>query len=129
MMAVKLVLGLLLVFFMVTFSAKNQQTVDLVYYGDFKYSINQWMVILASVGLGVLVTSLGLGYSLLKEKTKGWRLARKVKAIEKELKDIKQRPIPDTPGVYPAPKEQPGFMLEEGSKGRGKALPERAGGI
>jgi len=101
MMAVKLVVGLLIAFFIVTFAAENQDPVKVVYYGGFQYEGNLWIPLLASVGFGIVLTTLALGLSLIKAKGRSVSLRSKINMLEKSLKDLKQRPVPDEPGVYP----------------------------
>lgn len=101
MMAVKLVIGLLVAFFIVTFAAENRDVVKVLYYGGFQYEGALWTSLLAAVGFGGALATIGLGVSLIKAKGRNIGLRSKINMLEKDLKDLKQRPVPDEPGVYP----------------------------
>ncbi len=102
MMAVKFVIGLLIAFFLVTFAAKNQQEVIVSYYLGYSFDVKLWVAILASFAMGAVITFIAAGLSMLKQQSRIWSLNRKVLKVEKELDDLKQKPLPDEPSVYPA---------------------------
>jgi len=107
MMAVKFVIGLLIAFFLVTFAAKNQQDVIVSYYLGYNFDVKLWVAILASFATGAVITFIAAGFAMLKQQGRIWSLNRKVSNIEKELDDLKQKPLPDEPTVYPAPDSAP----------------------
>lgn len=122
MMAVKLVLGLIVVFFLVTFAVKNQQDVDVSYYFGYHYNVKLWVALMASFVLGAVVTALGWTVSSIKEKSRNYRLTKKVSKLQKELEDLKQKPLPDEPDVYPSIKEAKAALASPKPAG---ALPSR----
>ncbi len=101
-MAVKLLLGLLLTLFIITFAGQNPQSADIFYFFGLEYNTRVWVIALAPLAAGAIITSIVFGYYLFKEKGKSWMLSRKVDKLEEELKELKQRPLPDLPGVYPS---------------------------
>ncbi|MGK7345624.1 MAG: LapA family protein [Candidatus Nitrospinota bacterium M3_3B_026] len=123
MLAVKLVLGLIIVFFLVTFAVKNQGMVDISYFFGYEYTVRLWVAILASFGAGALLAGLGWAVSSLREKGRNWRLSRKVSRLEKELTELKQKPLPDEPGVYPVPGEEPAASLPIAAETFSRTLP------
>ena len=122
MMAVKLVVGLLVVLFLATFAAKNQQPVDISYYFGYEYHVKLWVAILVSMLAGAFLIGVGWAVSAIKSKSRNYRLSRKVARLEEELNAIKQKPLPDEPGVYPSLEETEGSGRLD--RPRMKALPE-----
>lgn len=106
MMAVKFLIGLLAIFALVTFAAKNQQDVVISYYFDYEIGVKLWVAILASFIAGGALASIGAGFSLMKEKSRRWKLARQNAKLEEELNSLKQKPMPDEPSVYATPSER-----------------------
>jgi len=102
MMAVKFLIGLLVVLFLVTFAAKNQQDVVVAYYGGYELAAKLWVAILGAFAAGVALAAVGAGFSVLRVKSRSWSLSRKVSKLEQELNDLKQKPLPDEPAVYPS---------------------------
>ena len=102
MMAVKFIIGLLLVFLLVTFAVKNQQEVLVSYYMGYEFNVKLWLAILIAFVGGFVLSAIGVGFSLVREKSKCWSLNRKVVKLEGEIGQLKQKPIPDEPSVYPS---------------------------
>jgi uncharacterized integral membrane protein len=123
MMAVKFVLGLLLVFFLVTFATQNQQEVTVSYYGGYTFTINLWVAILVSFGLGAILVSLGAGFSIMMLKSKNWSLGRQVTKLDDKICELKQKPLPDEPTVYPT---HEAAVAEVAPASEPKALPQQA---
>lgn len=107
MMAVKFLIGLLAIFALVSFAVNNQQDVVISYYFDYEIGVKLWVAILASFILGGALASIAAGFSLMKEKSRRWKLARQNTKLEEELNSLKQKPMPDEPSVYATPAEQP----------------------
>jgi len=126
MMAVKLVIGLLIVFFLVTFAVKNQQDVIVSYYFGYSYGVKLWMAVLASFALGAVLTGLGWAVSSIREKSRNWSLSRKIVKLEKELESLKQKPLPDEPNVYPPLSQTPAPAAPLAVGESTKALPPRS---
>ncbi len=101
MMAVKFIIGLLLIFLLVTFAVKNQQDVMVSYYMGHEFNVKLWLAILIAFLAGAVLSAIGVGFSLVREKGKSWRLNRKVTKLEAEIDQLKQKPMPDEPSVYP----------------------------
>lgn len=123
MLAVKLVLGLMVVFFLVTFAVKNQGMVDVSWFFGYEYTVRLWAAILVSFGAGALLAGLGWAVSSLREKGRNWRLSRKVARLEKDLAELKQKPLPDEPGVYPSPGREPAPQVSAAAETFSRALP------
>ncbi|MBI5814954.1 MAG: DUF1049 domain-containing protein [Nitrospinae bacterium] len=92
LMAVKLALGLLLVFFIVSFAAKNQQNVLVSYYFGHEYNAPVWFVVVFSFLSGALLASLLWAISLIREKGRSWSLSRKNAKLEDQLRELTQKP-------------------------------------
>lgn len=118
MLAIKLIVGLLLIFFVITFAAKNQQPVDISYYLGYDYNVKLWIAILVSFGLGIVLSGIGWSISFVREKSKNWGLSRKIKKLEEEINELRQKPLPDETHVYPSkhaehkPAELPASLKE-----------------
>lgn len=102
MMAAKFVLGLLAIFVLITFAINNQQTIELSYYFGYEYSVKLWLLIMGAFATGALLAGVGASFSLLRVKGRNWSLSRKMGRLEKEVSELKQKPLPDEPDVYPA---------------------------
>ena len=102
MMAVKFIIGLLLVFLLVTFAVKNQQEVIVSYYMGYEFNVKLWLAILIAFVAGTTLSAIGVGFSLVREKGKSWGLNRQVVKLKDEVDQLKQKPIPDEPSVYPS---------------------------
>ena len=107
MMAAKFIIGLLVIFALLTFAVKNQQDVLVSYFFGYQISAKLWVAILASFAIGAVIASIGAGFSVMKLKSRNWSLARKMAKVEEELNSIKQKPMPDEPSVYPSPGNEP----------------------
>lgn len=126
MMAVKFVLGLLAIFILVTFAINNQQTVEISYYFGHNYSAKLWLAIMISFIAGAVLAGIGASFSILRVKAKNWSLSRKLGRLEKELGELKQKPLPDEPDVYPGPEPATPSLLAAANEM--KSIPARAGG-
>lgn len=125
MMAVKFVLGLLAIFVLVTFAINNQQDVLISYYFGYNFSAQLWLAIMASFVIGAILAGIGASFSVLRVKSRNWSLSRKMNRLEKEVSELKQKPLPDEPDVYPAPESTaPALLLASEMK----SIPARAGG-
>lgn len=123
-MAVKFVLGLLVIFILITFAVKNQQDVVVSYYFGYGADVKLWVAILVSFALGAGLAVIGAGFSLLREKSRNWSLSRKLSKLEDEISEMKQKPLPDEPDIYPAQ----GAAAKPQLAGREmKSLPAKAG--
>lgn len=120
-MAVKLLLGLLVVLFIITFAGQNPQSADIFYFFGLEYNTRVWMVALAPLGVGMALMAILFGFYLFKEKGRNWMLLRKVDKLEEEVKELKQRPLPDLPGVYPSLHEKQSLAPPKEAT---RALPE-----
>ncbi len=125
MTAIKFVLGLLAIFVLVTFAIENQQDVEVSYYFGYNFSAKLWLAIMASFAAGAILAGIGAGFSVLREKGRNWSLSRKVDRLEKEVSELKQRPLPDEPDVYPAPESAEPTLLAAGEI---KSIPAKVGG-
>ena len=109
LMAVKLVLGLIVVFFVISFAVKNQQQVTVSYYFGHEYSAPIWFVVIFSIIAGVLISSVFWAFSLIREKGRNWSLSKKAAKMEERLKEISQRPpAPVERGAVPNLKPEKG---------------------
>jgi len=123
MKAVKFVLGLLVIFILVTFAIKNQQEVLISYYYGYNFNAQLWLAILASFAAGAILAGIGSGFSLLRLKARNWSQSRKIDRLGKKISELEQRPRPDEPAVYPAPESREPVLLASGEM---KSIPARA---
>jgi len=125
MKAVKFVLGLLVIFVLVTFAIQNQQDTRISYYFGYNFNVQLWLAILASFAIGAILAGIGSGFSLLRLKARNWSLSRKIDKLEKQVSELEQRPLPDEPNVYPAPESTEPALLAASEM---KSIPARASG-
>ena len=100
-MAVKFLLGLILIFFLVTFASKNNEMVTVSYYFGYSYSLNLWVATFTALGLGSLLTCHIWMIDHFRLSYQNRSSLRQIASLEKELADLKQAPLPDEPSVYP----------------------------
>jgi uncharacterized integral membrane protein len=99
-MAPKLLIGLLILLFLVSFAAKNGQTVTVAYYFGYQFETWLWAVGVVAFVAGVLLTGAIWGVSALMGMADRGRLRKQVARLEQELSDIRKRPLPDEPPLY-----------------------------
>ncbi|VAX20179.1 hypothetical protein MNBD_NITROSPINAE04-2351 [hydrothermal vent metagenome] len=125
MKAVKFVLGLVVIFVLVTFAIQNQQDTRISYYYGYVFNVQLWLAILASFAIGAVLAGIGSGFSVLRLKARNWSLSRKIDRLEKKVSELEQRPLPDEPNVYPAPGSTEPALLAAGEM---KSIPAKAVG-
>ncbi len=123
MRSVKFVLGLIVIFVLVTFAIQNQQDVKISYYFGYSFNAQLWLAILASFAIGAILAGIGSGFSVLRLKARNWSLSRKIDKLEKQVSDLEQRPLPDEPNVYPASESTEPALLAAGEM---KSIPAKA---
>jgi uncharacterized integral membrane protein len=102
MMALKYFVGLIFTLLIVTLAISNNQRVELQYFFDLHYETAVWVVALAGAGIGFILAGMGWFVTFVKLKAKNHTLKSRVLSLEKELKDVRSRPLPDEPPVYSA---------------------------
>ncbi len=106
-MAAKLLTGLLLLFALLTFAAKNGQIVEVSYYFGYAYSVKLWVATFTSFGLGLILAGIGWFVAFLKYKNLSMKYNSETNKLKKEIDGLKQAPLPDEPSVYPPQTEEP----------------------
>jgi uncharacterized membrane protein YciS (DUF1049 family) len=90
LMAVKLILGLAVVFLFVSFAALNQKQITLTYYG-YDGVAPVWLVSVISFALGSAVAGVFGAFTIIREKSRNFSLSRKLARAEDDLRDIRQK--------------------------------------
>lgn len=90
LMAVKLVLGLAVVFMFVSFAALNQKPITVTYYG-YEGVAPVWLVSVVSFALGAVVAGVLGAFSIIREKSRSFSLSRKLARAEDDLRDMRQK--------------------------------------
>ncbi|MBI4667292.1 MAG: LapA family protein [Nitrospinae bacterium] len=99
-MAVKLVLGLMVIFLFVLFAAQNQQSVGVTFFFGYQYTAPMWLMAALCFGLGAAISVVAGAVAIISEKSRNFRLSRRVAKLEEELSGLKSRPISDDPALY-----------------------------
>lgn len=89
-MAVKLILGLAVVFLFVSFAALNQKQVVVTYYG-YEAVAPVWLISVISFALGATVAGVFGAFTIMVEKTRSFNLSRKLAKAENDLRDLRQK--------------------------------------
>ena len=90
---------------MATFAATNNTDVELKYYFGRQYDLKLWVLVLASLGIGFALAGVGWLYTYMRLSARSALLSSKVTTLDKQIKDLQQKPYPDEPTVYPTPKK------------------------
>lgn len=122
-MAAKLFIGLVLILVMATFAAVNNNDVEFTYYFGISYKVKLWWVVLGSFGIGLLLAGTGWFVTFIKLIARTRSLDGKVSALEKELKALRQKPLPDEPSVYPTVIRSEPANLALSPSGKGELPP------
>tara|TARA_B100000959_G_scaffold287499_1_gene373063 strand:+ start:199269 stop:199577 length:309 start_codon:yes stop_codon:yes gene_type:complete len=101
MIAIKFIVGLLFVFFAITFAMHNQQEIVISYYGEYSVTLNLWVSLLVSLGFGALLIGLGNAFTIIKLKKKNWNLKRRVSKLENEISELKEYQVSNGSEKYP----------------------------
>ena len=104
-MAARLIFGLIFLIAMATFAATNNTDVELQYYFGHQYNLKLWVLVLASLGIGFILAGAGWLFTFMRLSTKSALLSSKVTSLDKQIKELQQKPWPDEPTVYPALKK------------------------
>lgn len=89
-MAVKLILGLAMVFLFVSFAALNQKQIAVTYYG-YEAVAPVWLVSVISFALGATVAGVFGAFTIILEKSRSFNLSRKLARAEDDLRDLRQK--------------------------------------
>lgn len=89
LMAVKLILGLAVVFLFVSFAALNQKPIAVTYYG-YEGVAPVWLVSVISFALGSALTGVLGAFTIIREKSRSFSLSRKLARAEEDLRNIRQ---------------------------------------
>lgn len=90
MMAVKLLIGLSLIFLFVSFAALNQKQIPLAYYG-YEAVAPVWLVSIISFALGAAFAGIFGALAMIREKSRSFTLSRRLSKAEEDLKDLRQK--------------------------------------
>jgi uncharacterized integral membrane protein len=90
MMAIKLIVGLAVIFMFVSFAALNQKPVTVTYYG-YEGAAPVWLVSVISFALGSLVTGVFWAFAIIREKSRSFSLSRRLARAEGDLRDLRQK--------------------------------------
>ena len=83
---------LLVVLLVVSFALKNQQTVELAYYFDFKIQVPLWLVPLAGIFVGAILGVFLTTAWVLRAKQQATTERRKARKFEQEIAHIRSLP-------------------------------------
>lgn len=86
---------LFIVLLVVSFALKNQQTVTLTYYFDVNYQVPLWLLVVISIGLGLLLGIIVSGTWLLRAKQQAAAERRKARKFEREVTNLRSLPVKD----------------------------------
>lgn len=75
---------MLCVLFVITFSLDNTETVNLSYYGFFDVTVQAYLLIFVSFGIGVIFA----GFFGIAER---WRLSRKVAGLNRRIRKLEEQ--------------------------------------
>ena len=90
MMAIKLIVGLAVIFMFVSFAALNQKPVTVTYYG-YEGVAPVWLVSVISFAVGSAVAGVFGGFTIIREKSRSFSLSRKLARAEDDLRGLRQK--------------------------------------
>jgi len=90
-----IIVGIIVVFFGITFAFHNRQTVDVSYYFGLSWSGPLALALLAAVAIGVVIGFLASLRTVLRLQSQLVAARKEIRQVEQEVRNLRALPIKD----------------------------------